>query len=115
MKKVRFNEDGEIPEYFSLYFGKVNDNQLKIMEHTIGLSCHYRGKPYKNAKGEKLKRYMAYRNYYNASIRNDDYNDIIDLVNKGLMREYEKDFFELTLSGISYVARANELNIYIWR
>lgn len=115
MTKVKFKEDTELPEYFSLYFGKVSNNQLKIMEHTIGLSSHYGKKPYKNAKGKKLKRYIAYRNYYNASIKNDGYNDIMDLVNKGLMREYAKDFFELTLSGISYVSRANEINIYIGR
>lgn len=29
--------------------------------------------------------------------------------------ELPEDFFELTLSGISYVARTNEINIYIGR
>ena len=85
-----------------------------IMESAIGLNKRYRLDNLVNAKGKPLKRFVAYRNYYNISAGCDRYDAIQELVKIGFMNEYRKDFYEVTEKGIKYLENKYKIKIYFY-
>lgn len=88
---------------------KINNT---IMESSIGLNKLYRLDNLVNAKGKPLKRFIAYRNYYNISAGCDRYDAVQELVKIGFMKEYQKDFYEVTDLGIKYLENKYKIKIY---
>lgn len=72
----------------------VTYKQIDIMKHTIGFN---RGR----IRGTKYHRYAPYRNYFDASPA--DITDIKRLVEIGLMKEYRKNWFEVTDDGKDFL------------
>ena len=90
---------------------KINNT---IMESSIGLNKLYILNNLVNAKGKTLKRFIAYRNYYNISVGCDRYDDVQELVKIGFMKEYGKDFYEVTEKGIKYLENKYKIKIYFY-
>lgn len=90
---------------------KINNT---IMESSIGLNKRYRLDNLVNANGKPLKRFIAYRNYYNISVGCDRYDDVQELVKIGFMKEYGKDFYEVTEKGIKYLENKYKIKIYFY-
>lgn len=88
---------------------KINNT---IMESSIGLNKRYRLDNLVNAKGKPLKRFIAYRNYYNISAGCDRYDDVQELVKIGFMKEYGKDFYEVTKNGLKFLQNKYKIKIY---
>lgn len=88
---------------------KINNT---IMESSIGLNKRYRLDNLVNAKGKPLKRFIAYRNYYNISAGCDRYNDVQELVKIGYMREYCQNFYEVTKNGLKFLQNKYKIKIY---
>ena len=95
---------------------KMNNIEINntIMESAIGLNKRYRLDNLVNAKGKPLKRFVAYRNYYNISAGCDRYDAIQELVKIGFMNEYRKDFYEVTEKGIKYLENKYKIKIYFY-
>lgn len=88
---------------------KINNT---IMESSIGLNKRYRLDNLVNAKGKPLKRFIAYRNYYNISAGCDRYDEVQELVKIGYMREYCQNFYEVTKNGLKFLQNKYKINIY---
>lgn len=95
---------------------KMNNVEINntIMESSIGLNKRYRLDNLVNAKGKPLKRYISYRNYYNISTGCDRYDAVQELVKIGFMKEYQKDFYEVTEKGIKYLENKYKIKIYFY-
>ena len=85
---------------------KLSPEEIRLMQHTIGLS-----NPYKRIKNGK---YQAYRNYYVASAKSTEWND---LVATGLATKREDIFCEmnviyhLTAKGIKVLSEIMNIKI----
>lgn len=90
---------------------KINNT---IMESSIGLNKRYRLDNLVNAHRKPLKRFIAYRNYYNISSGCDRYDDVQELVKIGFMKEYQQDFYEVTNLGIKYLENKYKIKIYFY-
>ena len=88
---------------------KINNT---IMESSIGLNKLYRLNNLVNAKGKPLKRFIAYRNYYNISAGCDRYDEVQELVKIGYMREYCQNFYEVTKNGLKFLQNKYKIKIY---
>lgn len=88
---------------------KINNT---IMESSIGLNKRYRLDNLVNAKGKPLKRFIAYRNYYNISAGCDRYDEVQELVKIGYMREYCQNFYEVTKNGLKFLQNKYKIKIY---
>ncbi len=80
-----------------LNFKEINNvtyKQIDIMKHAIGFD---RGR----IRGTKYRRYAPYRNYFDAGLA--DIADIKSLVEIGLMKEYRRNWFEVTDDGKEFL------------
>lgn len=97
--------------WYDLYQKNKKVYESTIMEHAIGLSCKYKLKKLVNSKGQKLKRYKAYRNYYNISPNCESYEEMQELVKAKFMEEYAPDFFRVTWQGYYWLECKYDLKI----
>ena len=109
-ENITFTENGE--RWLKMYLTYKDVYENTLMEHAIGLSSKYNLKNLVNAKGEKLKRYCAWRNYYNVEPNDDDYDIIQELVKFGFMKEFQPSFFKCTWQGIYWLECKYDIKIY---
>lgn len=107
---IIFTETGE--RWLKMYLENKDIYENTLMEHAIGLSRKYDLKNLVNSKGEKLKRYCAWRNYYNIEPNCDGYDVIQKLVKARFMKEYQPNYFKCTWQGIYWLECKYDLKIY---
>ena len=83
-------------------------SQISDMKHTIGFSRD-------NVTGKKNPKYKAYRNYFCTTENCDDFDSLVDLVDKGLMFSRQNGtqgwFFHLSKEGFKVLSEITEVDI----
>lgn len=83
-------------------------SQISDMKHTIGFRRD-------KVSGKKYPKYKAYRNYYCTAEGCNDFDSLVDLVNKGLMLSRQNGargwFFHLSKDGFKVLSEITEVDI----
>lgn len=86
----------------------VTKSQIDNMKHTIGFSN-------RKVRGTKYRKYEAYRNFYSTQEGCKDFEQLVDLCNKGLMISRKNGtygwLFHLSPEGFRFLSDITGVNI----
>ena len=86
----------------------VTKTQIDDMKHTIGFKN-------RNIRGTKHRRYEAYRNFYSTQEGCEDFEQLVDLCDKGLMISRQDGtfgwLFHLSPEGFRFLSDITGVNI----